>query len=331
MEVRPFTPPDTAAVVALLASSLGWERRDDDRYAEFFSWKHHQNPFGRSVAWVAVDGEEIVGFRTFMRWEFIRDGEPVGAVRAVDTATRPDYRGRGVFTRLTTTAVEELRSAGVAFVFNTPNDKSRPGYLKMGWEVVGRVPVDVRLRAPSALLRVLRSRVPAEKWSSGGSRGGVPAADALADGMGVTTLLDQLASEAGVSAPANLSTRRSSAFLSWRYGFAPLGYRALLAGASIADGVAIFHVRQRGRSTEATICDVLVPGREPSTEARLVRQILEQSGADFAVRAGRGALGAGAMIRVPRQGPILTWRGLADTRRPPLKHWRVALGDIELF
>ena len=41
----------------------------DDRYEAFFDWKHEQNPFGRSPAWVAVDGGEVVGFRTFLRWE----------------------------------------------------------------------------------------------------------------------------------------------------------------------------------------------------------------------------------------------------------------------
>ena len=51
----------------LLAASLGWS--SDDHYEAFFDWKHEQNPFGRSPAWVAVDGGEVVGFRTFLRWE----------------------------------------------------------------------------------------------------------------------------------------------------------------------------------------------------------------------------------------------------------------------
>jgi len=77
----------------------------------------------------------------FLRWMFLRpEGGVATAVRAVDTATLPAAQGRGVFTRLTTTAVDELREQGVDFVFNTPNDRSRPGYLKMGWQVVGRVP-----------------------------------------------------------------------------------------------------------------------------------------------------------------------------------------------
>ncbi len=39
----------------------------------------------------------MIGFRTFLRWEFEDAGRVVRAVRAVDTATHPDHRGRGIF------------------------------------------------------------------------------------------------------------------------------------------------------------------------------------------------------------------------------------------
>ena len=41
------------------------------------------------------------------------DGQPVRAVRAVDTATHPDHQGRGVFTALTEHALDGLRDDGV--------------------------------------------------------------------------------------------------------------------------------------------------------------------------------------------------------------------------
>ncbi|HUQ63662.1 MAG TPA: GNAT family N-acetyltransferase [Acidimicrobiales bacterium] len=325
IEVRPFADADQAAVVALLEKSMGWDRRDDDRYAQFFAWKHDQNPFGRSAAWVAVDGARVVAFRTFMRWEFVRDGERVRAARAVDTATHPDYQGQGVFTRLTTTAVEELRAEGVAFIFNTPNDKSRPGYLKMGWETIGRVPVDLRLRSPLSLARMLASRVPADKWSEKATSG-VATGEVLGDGAAIGALLEKL------SPPTGLSTIRSPTFLCWRYGFAPLGYRAILAGPAVTDGVAVFRVRRRGACSEVTICDLLVPENDAAVKARLVRSVLRESGADYAVEAGGGRLVGAGMVRAPRQGPVLTWRGLTDPeRRPTLEKWSLVLGDIELF
>jgi GNAT superfamily N-acetyltransferase len=101
-----------------------------------------------------------------MRWEFLDGDRVVRAVRAVDTATHPDYQGRGIFTRLTLHALDELATEGIEFVFNTPNDQSRPGYLKMGWQVVGQLPTAVRPTRLARIARVAKARVPAERWST---------------------------------------------------------------------------------------------------------------------------------------------------------------------
>ncbi len=116
--------------------------------------------------WVATDRGRVVAFRAFMRWEFVRGGRVLRAVRAVDTATDPDYQGRGLFRALTMHGLESVRADGVDFVFNTPNGQSRPGYLKMGWRDVGRLPAAVRFTGPTGAIAALRSRVPAERWST---------------------------------------------------------------------------------------------------------------------------------------------------------------------
>ncbi|MEO6122773.1 MAG: GNAT family N-acetyltransferase, partial [Ilumatobacteraceae bacterium] len=131
LEIRHAVDDDRAAIVDLLGRSLGSD--GDPRYPALFAWKHDENRFGRSPMWVATDAGRIVAFRTFMRWEFERGGEVVRAVRAVDTATDPEYQGRGLFRSLTLLGLEEMTAERVDFVFNTPNSQSRPGYLKMGW------------------------------------------------------------------------------------------------------------------------------------------------------------------------------------------------------
>ena len=158
MTVRPLAASDRSSLLELLAASLGW--RADERHTEYFAWKHEQNPFGPSPAWVAVDGNGgLLGFRTFLRWEFIRGPAVVRAVRAVDTATRPDVQRRGVFSRLTMTAVEALIRDDVEFVFNTPNPRSLPGYVRMGWRRVGRLPVGVRPASVPRLAALRRREV----------------------------------------------------------------------------------------------------------------------------------------------------------------------------
>ncbi len=205
--IRRATPADRDDILALLASSLG--RESDPRYDALYAWKHEENAFGPSPAWVATEGDRLAGFRVLMRWEFVEDGTVVRAVRAVDTATHPDFQGQGIFTKLTLHALEELRDE-VSFVFNTPNDQSRPGYLKMGWQEIGRLPTAVRPTHLAGIPRIATARVPAERWSTPSSAG-EDAAEVLDDVGALERLL------ASLPAPAGIRTRLSPEFLRWRY------------------------------------------------------------------------------------------------------------------
>lgn len=322
VDIRPFRDEDRRQVLALLQGSLGW--LDDAVHDSFFAWKHEENPFGRSPAWVAVDGSKVIGFRTFMRWRFLLDGRPVEAARAVDTATHPDARGRGVFSALTLHALDELDAMGVAFVFNTPNDQSRPGYLKMGWQVVGRLPVAVRAVGVRGAWRTLRARTPASLWSAP-SPVGMAAGEAFADASGLERVL------ASVPRREGLVTDRSPAYLRWRYGFEPLRYR-VMSPRGIDEGFAVFRMRRRGAATEAAICDIVVPEGRPRRAALLAHRIARRSAGDYALALGPGTGRALGFVPLPRQGPILTRRDVGG-RSATDDHtvWQLSLGDVELF
>lgn len=324
--VREYTDHDEPAVLDLLASTLGWV--PDRHHSEFLRWKHRDNPFGQSRAWVALDDEaagQVVGFRAFLRWEFrlVPAGRVLKAVRAVDTATRPDYRGKGIFSRLTLFGFDALRDEGVDFVFNTPNDQSRPGYLKMGWRDVGRLPVGTRLRSSGAALRMMRARTAADLWSMGTTTG-EPAADVLAETSSVQALLESLPVPM-----SGLATRRSAEYLRWRYaGFPALGYRAHLVGADVSDGLVLYRLRQRGAAVEAAFVDVLLPAdTSKRLISRTVAAALRDSSADYALTIGTPP----GTLPLPGQGPRLTWRSVVALEPQPLAGWHLTLGDVELF
>jgi len=308
--IRRAEPADRPAMIDVATRALGWQ--GDGRDRDLFAWKHDDNAFGPSPAWVAVVAGEIVGFRTFMRWELGRGGERLRIVRAVDTATDPDHQGKGIFRRLNETAVAELTSAGCDAVFNTPNSQSRPGYLKMGWVELGRPAIAARPRGPLAALRMVRSRTASEKWSEA-TTVGHPAADLLR-GPGLDSLLATLPAAAGWSTP------RTSAYLRWRYGFEPLRYRGL----AVREGLAVFRVRRRGPSREVALCEWLAPG----PDRRAVRQLLRAAG-DYIVACGPGV--ANGLVPLPRLGPVITWRPLARRSVPVLRDLALQLGDLELF
>jgi GNAT superfamily N-acetyltransferase len=318
LEIRSARPEDESAVIDLLRASLGW--RPEDPNEEFFRWKHHDNAFGPSPAWVALHDGRVVGYRTYLRWRFLDDaGKQVRAVRAVDTATDPAYQGIGIFRTLTLRSVAELTLAGDAIVFNTPNDQSRPGYLKMGWSVARRLPVGVLPAGPRAVAQMVSSRVPADLWSIP-TDAGLDAAEALADPTVAAALLQH--------APTRgFRTDRTPDFLAWRTSLSPLAYRVLLASdGDPSEGGLVFRLRRRGDAVEAAVIEQLVPNR--LTGARLVRRMLKESGADYAIGLRTGA--SAGLLPLPGQGPLLTTRPLAGSP-PPAGDWALTLGDVELF
>lgn len=323
MEIRAAQDADFGAIVAVCAAALGWDA--DDPNEEWFWWKHHRNPFGASPIWVAVDDGAIVAVRAFMRWRFARGDRSASVVRAVDTATLPTHQRRGLFSALTVHGLAELEADGVDFVFNTPNDQSRPGYLSMGWREVGPVPIAVRPVGFGSLGRTLRARVPAAKWS-------LPC-DA---GESVTELIRSRADEmvelldAATGQGDGWRTPRSADYLAWRYGFGPLRYRALTLG-SVADGLVVFRLRTRGPATECAVCEVLVPGPERRKGARLLlKRLRREVRADHLI-ASAGVVSGLDWIPAGRIGPVVTVRDAASPAPRSIVDFELALGDVELF
>lgn len=324
LEIRRATPDDIADIVALLAEGLG--SGEAPRSAEFWRWKHVQNPFGESPCLLALRNGRIGALRAFLRWEWDAGSERVRAVRAVDTVTHPHFRRQGLFRKLTLQLVEEMRQEGVAFVFNTPNRYSRPGYLKMGWETVGRVPVLVRPRRLTGLLRSLGPASPAP----------LPELSELPDVTDVPeVLLEEVASRRESS--RGYRTPRSVAYLNWRYQRIPgIRYHALWNRDS-APALVIFRGRLRRQMSEVTVTEVFGDRLEAAV---LLRQVARKATVDhLAASAPRGsearaALGTAGFVPLPGAGSVLTVRPLGNHPDPdPLRmeSWELSLGDIELL
>ena len=327
LQLRRAAPGDRDEIIELCRASLGWKAGDPNE--GFFAWKHDENPFGASPSWVAVSpAGDLVGLRVFLRWRFVDTARrAIQAVRAVDTATHPAWQGKGIFTRLTTGALPDLLDDDIDVVFNTPNEKSRPGYLKMGWQVVGRVPVAMRPGSVTSLARLGGARRPADMWSAPCGIG-FDARDLFEDVDAVTSCSARVGR--GTSA---ITTDRSPEYLSWRYRFGPLRYRVALVGDSIEDGLVVFRLRRRGSALECTVCEVLVPpGRHVGKVFGAIRRATR---ADYLLQAGsargRGASLVDGMVPVHGVGPILTWRPLNRVGVPTMTDLDLSMGDVELF
>lgn len=311
--VRRADEGDLGGILALMRSEMGWP--PDSRAEELWRWKHQQNPFGQSHIWVAVHGGRVIAVRSLMRWEMVdASGAVVACARAVDTVTSPEHRGRGWFRRLTASGIASLGDEGVSFVFNTPNDQSRPGNLSLGWSERERPSVWIRPRGIRSIARLARSRTSAEIWPTSAVLGGdIEGALAACD-------VDALLRDADPGGVPALSTRRSAEFLLWRYGLPSLGYRAVAGPEGLSSGFSIVRTRRRGVSAERELLDTVGPSRS-------MRGVLSPVDPfDHAIalgnRPGRG------WWKAPGLGPRLVVRSLGAEAVP---HLRLTLGDLELL
>lgn len=322
ISIRPYVDDDEAAVRYLLDRTLVVSPAGGPP-SELFRWKHLENPFGRSCMLVAEAEEGIVGLRAFLRWEFVGPEGSFRAVRAVDTATDPRFQGRGVFSRLTLAGLEAVRGEA-ELVFNTPNERSAPGYLKMGWQPVGRLPVRVRVRRPFRFLRGLRS-IGQEPV------GGPAPAPAARPAEAVLHEIDHVPGDGSADGSA-FTTRRDLTYLRWRYGRSPVDYRAI----ADHEGLLIFRVRRRGTLAELSIADLLA--RDRGSASRLLAAAGRAVPSDHAVLMHRRGTAAAAAARrrgyVPTRGLQLMVHPLRPGIRPDptlLSSWALSVGDVEVF
>jgi hypothetical protein len=315
-EIRRYRDADLSEVLGLLASSLLWT--EDPTHADFFRWKHQDNPFGPSLMWVAVKDDSIVGFRALLRWRFRVGSRMYPALRPVDTVTHPRFRRRGVFRHLTAHALGSLEDDSAAFLFNTPDPESLPQYLKLGWRVAQRPLLCARLRLPPRLHHLKRAWTHADQFSQN-----TPVGESMAevDNRELSALMDAQ----NPIKNTRWSTEDSVPFRQWRYGFSSLAYRFL----PIEDkGALIFRLRRRGSAVEAVICETHSPGGTSPVRSGVGR-LLRLTGADYALTLGPSSL-RGGWLPLPKVGPTIVWRPLmADLL--DLRFWDPSLGEIELF
>ena len=325
MEIHRATEKDISTIVSLLRVSLGESLMlKSERY---WRWKHLENPFGQSPVLLAREGEILVGVRAFMRWEWVDKGRIYKAVRAVDTATHPDYQGKGIFKKLTLSLVEKCKTHGDDFVFNTPNQQSMPGYMKMGWEEAGKLPIRVGIRRPVNIVSRLL-----------GNRGGFVSEkenSKLMYYIDHPKLNGLLKSHLmNVSIVTNISKQ----YLTWRYLEVPVANYVAIGSEQSGNlnGLIIGRIKQSRFGKELRITDCFL--NEEVAVKDLIGQLKESRrtwGIDYTTISdtmhsskvlGRFSVSAG--------GPRVTLRSLSMAELQNLKNfksWSPSLGDLELF
>ncbi|MFP8954498.1 GNAT family N-acetyltransferase [Natrialbaceae archaeon A-arb3/5] len=148
-QIRHFRPGDQEQIVSLHDSVFGREWGHD-----WFEWKFKRNPYVDHVPIiVSTRGDQIVGCRAFFALEMQINGTTQTALQPCDTMVHPDHRRQGLFSRMNELALEYYADRSPAFFFNFPNENSKRGNLKHGWQEVRTVPMYYRVHDPIPLLK----------------------------------------------------------------------------------------------------------------------------------------------------------------------------------
>jgi predicted N-acetyltransferase YhbS len=158
--------PSRRADLADLTARV-WGKRPDEAELE---WFYERNPVRPASVLLAEEDDHVVGSAaiSFQRMSVGGREEVVGT--AVQLATDPAYRGRGIFSELEKANEERVRESGVRLLLVVPNAASTPilverlGWRRLAplrvWARLGALPVvDLGPRAPRAADRVLRDDV----------------------------------------------------------------------------------------------------------------------------------------------------------------------------
>lgn len=313
MEIREGTELDIPAILKVLKASLG--ETSSKKTEDVWRFKHIDNPFGKSLVLLAIEDNEVVGVRAFMRWQWQMGEETFSAFRAVDTATHPDHQGKGIFKKLTLKALEIGKERGDNFVFNTPNSQSKPGYLKMGWEEVDNLKVSLR---------------PVNPFFWKGKNGSYHYPKDWID-KGTPDFLSIYREEK--AAVGQMFTPKDLNYLEWRYVKNPLQKYHVKA---TPDYFLAGYVKDQGKFKELRISEAL-------KSAGLPKKFLHREVKNWAKKYGVQVISYSpdsdlnfTLAVTGKFGPVLTFRDMAlpeNDKQKFLKldNWAYSTGDLELF
>ena len=103
----------------------------------YLDWLYVANPDGAAVGYDAWDGTRLAAHYVCIPARAWVEGRQVRVLLSLNTATHPDYQGKGLFTKLALMTYEAGQEAGFDGVYGVANANSTPGFVrKLGFQLV---------------------------------------------------------------------------------------------------------------------------------------------------------------------------------------------------
>lgn len=110
---------------------------------DFLDWQYFNNPAGNALIKLAKSkSNEVVGQYIIIPMKFKVDKDVINSTLSLNTLTRKDYRGKGIFTGLANDIYSQCQEEGIEFTYGFPNPNSYPGFIKkLGFTDLGEIPL----------------------------------------------------------------------------------------------------------------------------------------------------------------------------------------------
>lgn len=143
MEFRRVETSESAydAYTALFATCFPGGSRFTRAYLD---WLYRANPDGKVVGFDAWEGDRLAAHYVCIPARVSAGGADVAALLSLNTATHPDFQGRGLFTTLAELTYRAGADEGFDCVYGVANANSTPGFVrKLRFQHLG--PLDAKI------------------------------------------------------------------------------------------------------------------------------------------------------------------------------------------
>jgi GNAT superfamily N-acetyltransferase len=103
----------------------------------YLAWLYRDNPDGRAFGFDAREGDTLAAHYVCIPTQVRIEGQAVRVLLSLNTATHPQFQGKGLFTKLAAMTYEAAAASGFAGIYGVANANSTPGFVrKLGFQLV---------------------------------------------------------------------------------------------------------------------------------------------------------------------------------------------------
>lgn len=142
--IRRYNPGDESQIIQLFQEVFGKPMGKTENI-KHWKWEYKNNPNDRLEIILAVDENKIVGHYAVIPVRMKIGNKEYTTSLSLDTMTRRNYRGQGLFPTLATELYNNIGKNGIPITYGFPNAFSIRGFIKkLDWFEISDLPIYIR-------------------------------------------------------------------------------------------------------------------------------------------------------------------------------------------